>query len=276
MIKSFVRVSVLWAGFLGFAVSGFCNGAGDVVSSAPDIFPEEGASLEAVFDSGYWATRPSGSAITVFGVAGRRVNREEGVQAALLDAARKAALYHGVHAESATVSHQGSGTLDYFNDFDYRLEPQRNPEDFLDALDFDRDRDVLEKSGVVFVRARYTGVSAVPPYISVLADGTPDRTRNYAVTIPGYMVEIGSSRNKGSLQRTYVAAYENAIVSLLPQLSISVASDAVDVDGGRVTRNATLSEGDLAGVMILETWFDRKTNAVWTLVAAKITNNGNE
>ncbi|MDR1230064.1 MAG: hypothetical protein LBK61_01545 [Spirochaetaceae bacterium] len=267
MKKSFIRTSVLWAVFLVVAVpSGFCNGDMDGVSGAPT----EEVSLEAVFDSGHWVTRPSGSVITVFGVAGRRGNREEGVQAALLDAARKAALYHGVHAESASVLNQGSGALDYFSDFDSRLELRRNPEEFLDALVFDRERDVLEKNGVVFARVRYAGVSNVPPYASALADGVPDWTKNYVVTVPGYLAGIGSSKNKGSLQKTYEASYENAIASLLPQLSTRVASDAVDVDGGRVTRNATLSEGDLAEVMILETWFDRKTSAVWTLIAAKM------
>jgi hypothetical protein len=268
-MKSFIRVSVLCVVFGAAAVSPvFCEGGRD---DGP-LAPADGVSLEAVFDSGYWVTRPSGSVITVFGVAGRRGNREEGVRLALLDAARKVALFHGLHAESASVLNQGPGTLDYFSDFDYRLELRRSPEEFLDALVFDRDRDLLEKNGVVFVRARYTGVSAVPPYASVLVDGVPDWTKRYTVTVPGYLAGIGYSKNKGSLQKTGEASYENAIVSLLPQLSTRVASDVADVNGGRVTRNATLSKGDLAGVMILETWFDRKTNMVWTLVAAKIMN----
>jgi hypothetical protein len=100
-------------------------------------------------------------------------------------------------------------------------------------------------------------------------DGVPDWTKHYAATIPGFLAGIGYSKNKGSLQKTGEASYENALVFLLPQLSTRVTGDVVDADGGRVTRNATLSEGDLTGVMILETWFDRKTNAVWTLVAAR-------
>jgi hypothetical protein len=269
MIKAFIRVFVLWVSFMGFTVSsGFCAGEQDDVSSAPPVLPEE-ASLEAVFDSGYWVTRPSGSVITVFGVAGRRGNREEGVRLALLDAARKAALSHGLHAESASILNQGAGTLDYFSDFDYRLELRRNPEEFLDALIFDRDRDALEKNGVVFVRARYAGVSAVPPYASALEDGTPDWTKKYVVTIPGFLAGIGHSKNRGSLQKTYEASYENALVSLLSQLSTRVDSDIADAGSGRVSRNVTRSAGNLAEVMILETWFDRKTNAVWTLVAAR-------
>ncbi|MDR1147672.1 MAG: LPP20 family lipoprotein [Spirochaetaceae bacterium] len=254
MMKSFIRVFVLSALLLG---------------TASGLLSAEDAPLEAVFDSGYWVTRPSGSAITVFGVAGRRGNRDEGVRLALLDAARKAALYHGLHGESVAVLNQGAGALDYFSDFDYRLELRRNPEEFLDALIFDRDRNLLEKNGIVLVRVRYTGVSDIPPYNSVLEDGVPDWTKKYVVTIPGFMAGIGYSKNKGSFQKTYEASYENALVSLLPQLSTRVDSNTSDVAGGRSSHNVTRSAGDLTGVMILETWFDRRVNAVWTLVAAR-------
>jgi hypothetical protein len=226
-------------------------------------------SLEAVFDSGYWVTRPSGGVITVVGMAGRRANREEAVRMALLDAARKAALFHGVYAESAAVLNQGAGTLDYFSDFDYRLELRRRPEELVDALAFDRERDVLEKNGVVVVRTRYAGVSEVPPYKTVWQDGAPDWTQRYAAAIPGFLIGVGYSKNKGSLPKTCEASYENALVSILPQLSTRVDTDAVDASGGRVSRNTTRSEGTLAEVMILETWFDRRVNAVWTLVAAR-------
>jgi hypothetical protein len=226
-------------GFGAVAVSPvFCEGGRD---DGP-VTPADDASLEAVFDSSYWVTRPSGSAITVFGVAGMRGNREEGVWLALLDAARKVALYHGVHAESVSVLNQGSGTLDYFSDFDYRLELRHRPEDFLDELSFDRDRGLLEKNGVMFVRTRYAGVSDVPPYASVLLDGVPGWTKHYAVTVPGFLASVGYSKNKGSLQKTCEASYENAIVSLLPQLPTRVAGGVVDADGGRVTRNVTLAK----------------------------------
>jgi hypothetical protein len=254
MMKFFIRVFMLPALLFGAALG---------------FLLAEDASLEALFDSGYWVTRPSGSIITVFGTAGRRGNRDEGVRLALLDAARKAALYHGVHGESVAILNQDAGFLDYFSDFDYRLELRRNPEEFLDALIFDRDRNVLEKNGVVLVRVQYAGVSDIPPYNSVLEDGIPDWTKKYVVTIPGFLAGIGYSKNKGSFQKTCEASYENALVSLLPQLSVSVDSNDADAAGGRVSHNVTRSVGELTGVMILETWFDRRVNAVWTLLAAR-------
>jgi hypothetical protein len=226
-------------------------------------------SLEAMFDSGYWVSRPTGSALTLIGMAGRRINRTEAVQNALADAAQKAALYHGVHVESAAVLNTGSGTLDYFSDFDCRITPANAYEGYLDALDFDPEADVLEKNGTVFVRVRYAGASAIPPYTTTLEDGVPDWTKTSIATVPGWLAGVGHARNKGTLPKTARASYENALASLVSQRSTRVGTETVDVSGARLTLNVTHSEGDLTGVMILETWLDKKTSAVWTLVVAK-------
>ncbi|MDR2344236.1 MAG: hypothetical protein LBD86_06885, partial [Spirochaetaceae bacterium] len=91
----------------------------------------------------------------------------------------------------------------------------------------------------------------------------------YAADIPGFLAGVGYSRNKGSLQKTHTASYETALVSLLPLLSTRVSNEVVDVDGAKLTTSLTKSEGELVNVMILETWFDKKTNSVWTLLAAR-------
>jgi hypothetical protein len=226
-------------------------------------------SLEEMFDSGYWVTRPSGTSMTVMGIAGRRGNKKEAISEALADAARRAALYHGVRGESASVLNQGSGNLDYFSDFDYKLDLLSNVENYIDDLVFDQEKDVLEKNGVVIVRAQYTGVSGVPSYHSTLEDGTPDWVKNYGANIPGFLTAVNFSKNKGSPQKTYQASYESAIVSLLPQLSTKTASEVIDVEGGKMTQNYSVSSGVLENVMILETWVDKKTGAVWTLLVAK-------
>ncbi|MDR2343020.1 MAG: hypothetical protein LBD86_00635, partial [Spirochaetaceae bacterium] len=171
------------------------------------------ASLEEAFDSGYWLTMPSTTEITIIGITGRRANRGEAVREALADAARKAALYHGVRAESAAVLNQGSGNLDYFSDFDYRISPSNDHEAYIDALVFDEDRDVLEKNGVVMVRTRYSGEFDVPPYEAAVEDGVPVWVKYYAADIPGFLAGVGYSRNKGSLQKTHTASYETALVS---------------------------------------------------------------
>jgi hypothetical protein len=228
-----------------------------------------GRSLEDSYDNGYWVTRPEDSALTVLGIAGRRANRDEAIAEALADAARRVALYHGVYGESASVLNQGSGNLDYFSDFDYHLNPLNNAEGYVGALVFDKERDVLEKNGAVFVRARYAGVSASPVYQTTIKDGVPDWVGNYAIDIPGFLAAVGYSKNRGSPQRTFRASYETALVSLLPRLSSKQASEIIDAEGGsRLTRNISASSGTLENVMILETWWDKKTGTVWTLLAA--------
>jgi hypothetical protein len=226
-------------------------------------------SLEEIFDGGHWVTRPSGSAITIIGIAGRKSNRNAAIQDALTDAARKAALYHGVYAESATVLYEGPGYLDYYSDADYQITLENNHEGYIEALAFDVDNDVLEKNGVVIVRAKYHGVSDVPPYKTTITDGIPEWVKNFAAEIPGFLVGVGISRNKGSRPKTYAASYEDAIVRILPQLSTNIMGEVIDVSSGKSTANVTKSKGSLVNIMILETWYDKKTASVWTLIAAK-------
>jgi hypothetical protein len=241
--------------------------------SPVEIFPEVrdifNRSFDEQYTSGYWITRPLDGTIPVVGIAGRRGNRDEAVQAALSDAARKAALYHGVYAESAAVLNQGSGYLDYFADFDYRLTIQSDPSVYTDSLIFDKDDDVYEKNGSIYVRVKYSGVADIPAYNSGMENGVPDWVKNYRADVPGFLTAVGASRNKGSPQATCRASYENAIVSLLPELTAKIAGSVTDAPGGKLQQNITISQGNLTNVMILETWFDSKTGSVWTLLVAK-------
>jgi hypothetical protein len=231
-----------------------------------DVF---GRSFDEQYTSGYWVTRPSEGIIPVVGITGRRGNRDEAVRAAVADAARRVALYHGVDAEGVVVLNQGSGNLDYFADFDYRMTIHNDPSAYIGSLVFNKDDDVYEKNGSVYVRAKYSGVAEVPAYDSVMENGVPDWVINYRADIPGFLTGVGSSRNKGSPQATFQASYENAIVSLLPGLAAKVSGAIIDAKGGKLQQNITTSQGSLTDVMILETWVDSRTSSVWTLLVAK-------
>ncbi|MDR1444627.1 MAG: hypothetical protein LBI94_07085 [Treponema sp.] len=225
--------------------------------------------LEEIYDSGYWVTRPSAAGITVIGIAGRRANRDEAIREAQADAARKAALYHGVRGESFSILSQGSGTLDYFSDFEYQLDLLNNADQYAGELVFDKDSDVLEKNGLVFVSFQYPGVFDIPAYETPLEDGVPAWVKQYNADIPGFLTSVGLARNKGTHQKTYQASYENAIASLLPRLSSKVSSEVIDAAGNRRNQNILTGSGVLDKVMILESWLDKKTNSVWTLLVAK-------
>lgn len=237
--------------------------------TADDSPPSQTVSLEDLYDGGYWVTTQSDAGVTVMGIAGRRANRNEAIAEALADAARRVALYHGVRGESASVLNQGSGNLEYFQDFDYKLDLLNNVENYVGDLVFDKDKDILEKSGVVLVRTQYPGIS-LPSYQSVvMEDGTPDWVKNYGINIPGYLTSVSFSKNRGSPQKTYQSSYESAIASLLPRLSTRQGNEIVDVSGGKLTYNYSVSSGILENVIILETWVDKKTGAIWTLLVAR-------
>lgn len=227
------------------------------------------ASIEEMYDGGYWVTRPSNSVIPVVGIAGRRADKDAALADALADAARKAALYHGVYGETVAVLNQGSGNLDYFSDTDYRLQLENDPENYIGDLVFDKDNDVLERNGAVFVLAHYSGVSAVPSYNSVMKDGVPNWVIDFGADVPGFLTAVSYSKNKGSPQKTYQASYENAIVSLLPRLTAKTVNEIIDVQGVKINQNISASSGTVENVMILETWLDKKTGAVWTLLVAR-------
>ena len=212
--------------------------------------------------------------ITVIGVAGRQRKLDDAIADALADAARKVSLYYGVYGEVSVVLKSGSNYLDYYADTDYSLVIRQDADAYLGSLVYNKETDVFEKNGAVYVRARYSGVSSVPEYKSELQNGAPSWVREYQAEIPGFMAGIGASKNKGSLQRTLRASYENAIVSLLPRLATKMEGSVIDNqgrggEGGKLTQNVSVSYGVLSNVMILETWFDKRTGIVWTLLAAK-------
>jgi hypothetical protein len=257
--------------FLSVSCAGYKNVPQKTVAPAPDsrVRGMADLSLEEAYDGGYWITRPRNGTITILGIAGRRGNREEAVTEALADAARKAALYHGVYGESAAILNQGPGNLDYYSDFDYRLHLLNDSGNYAGKLAFDKNKDVLEKDGSVMVRTRYSGVTDIPVYETIMEDGAPAWVKDYAAEAPGFLVGVGYSKNMGSLQKTYRASYEHAIASLLPRLSSKVVNAVIDAEGGKASHSISAGSGVLEKVMILETWFDRKTRSLWTLVAAK-------
>jgi len=226
--------------------------------------------IKEAFDPIHWVTRPSGNTITVIGIAGRKRNQDEAIAEALADAARRVSLYYGVYGEGSTILMEGNNLLDYYANTKYSLTIHNAAESYIDALTFDKEKDVYEKEGAVYVRARYAGVQAIPSYTTEMNGDKPRWVEKYSADIPGFLVGVGMSKNKGSPQKTYIGSYELALASIVSSVSSRVESSLVDVPGkGRVTRNVSRSRGTLSSVMILETWFDKKNGAVWTLLVAK-------
>jgi hypothetical protein len=278
-------VKKIWAPVLGGIFLSFvsCVAMRDIIEKAPlassdkleevpemPKVPYGSRSFEEMFEANYWVTRPLEDGIMVIGVAGRQSNKDNAIAEALADAARRVSLYHGLYGESATVINQGSGALDYYADKGYDIRIDNEAENYIESLSFDKETDVFEKNGAVYVRTRYAGVSSVPDYQSeLLEDGRPTWVRDFKIEIPDYLTSVGISRNKGTPQKTHEASYENAIVGFLPQLRTETTNTTIEAGGAKLTLNQSVSRGALKNVMILETWIDAKRNEVWTLAVAK-------
>jgi hypothetical protein len=165
---------------------------------------------------------------------------------------------------------EGSNVLDYYANMSYSLDILNDPESYKDSLTFDAEKDVYQKEGNVYVRTRYSGVQNVPAYESVMNNGAPQWAITLQADIPGFLTGVGVSKNKGTVQKTYIASYETALISIITGVSTRNRETIIDIPGqGRITKNVSRSRGSLTSVMILETWYDKKSKAVWTLVAAK-------
>jgi hypothetical protein len=226
---------------------------------------KDARSLEQSQSEGYFVTWPADGTLTVIGTAGRRATRKASVEAALCDAAQKIALYYGVKGVVVLDAVPDGGSkstrnLDYAN---------KNAEQLLQAIIFDPYKDLFVRNGTIYVRVKYNLPCQKLPYHTTMMAGKPDWVAQLSADIPGYMTAVGYSGRWATLANTCKASYENAIVSMLMQISSTVESVSIDnKDGGKLVGVSSTSKGALKDVVICETWIDKQTQGVWTLVAA--------
>jgi hypothetical protein len=224
-------------------------------------------------DSGFWDTRPGNGRLIFIGGAAARENRDEAIQFALLDAARKVSIFHGVKGLSVSAVSIGEGAYDFYSDaaVDIAFDPEY--ERYIDELEFDPKTDVLDSDGSVFVRTRWT-----PPvffHVNFFSGGTdrPDWVTNPPETIDGFLVGVGRSNPYSRRHDTLIASYKNAIGSILNIVNSKVRSGLASVESvdyaAAVSSNVQIAEGKLSQFYILEIWTDPKTKAIWTLGIAR-------
>jgi hypothetical protein len=242
------------------------------------LIPLRGASLEpaasgikAQYDTGYFLTAPEKGALVIIGVASRQLKQAEERDAALDDAARKAAYYMGITGK-VIREHRAGGTFFDFSaavasdivfDTDYGK--------YRDALVYDEAKDLLRTSDAVFVRCTYPVPAIHPiPYTARIIDGEPEWIHRRNQEIAGYMAGVGFAAKQRRPSETITKAYESAIIALLSRTSTVVTVRDTDAKGnGAVSEMVAVAEGALSDFFVLETWIDPKTKAVWTLAVAR-------
>jgi hypothetical protein len=220
--------------------------------------------------------RPPEKVLIFTGAAARLSNKDEAVQAALRDAARRLSFFHSVSGYSRRREHIGGKTLDYRAESEYQLIYDEDLDKFLAMLEFDPARDVFENNGAVFVVARAPSEIAVPNFRGYSAgmerppwiDAPPSE-------INGFTVGVGYAPRLSSHKDTVTASYENAVVEIIYNTKTVIKGETIGFadtysafGNGAAADYTTASHGTLYHFYIIETWTDPADLGVWTLAAA--------
>jgi hypothetical protein len=244
--------------------------------------------LATVFPARNYAQNNSlplaGGELVFTGVSGRFSNRNDSIQAALRDAARRLSFFHSVKGEVRTQELIGTGAFDYSREAERSLSYDEDLEQYLDQLQFDPERDVFESNNAVFVVAR---VSAGPPMPSPTGHSAkrerPAWVESPPGTIGGFIAGVGFAGRHSSHKDTVIASYENAAFALIENISTTVndqreiyqnSSSAFDFD---MNSSSTVeSRAALKNFYIIESWTDPANLSVWTLAVAEKDEKDNE
>lgn len=244
----------------------FCAFVG-CASSNPEKIPVEP-------DINHFICLPERNSLIFLGVSGPMYKPEAEIDAAREDAARKAAMYHGLTASFTSTQGMGTNALDYYSDSNFQMEYDQELDRYIDKLTYNPEHDVTNSSGAIFIRFSYPGIYPVDiNYKSAKeADGSPEWIKHPPLEIEGFMAQVGFARRQLRIRDTIAKANEDAIANLISRSSSSLKiSDTVNNDSTSsvITQQ---SSGKLLYFMILETWINPEDLSVWNLTIARNTN----
>jgi hypothetical protein len=223
-----------------------------------------------------------GKILIFTGVAGRLSHKEEAIQAALRDAARRLSFFHSVSSNARRQEHIGGKTLDYRVASEYQLIYDEDLDKFLDMLEFDPARDVFENNNAVFVVTRISSEIAMPNSGGYSAG----RERPAWIDMPpseinGFIAGVGYASRFSSHKDTVIASYEDAVVEIIYNTKSVIKGETASFEnsysafGTEVAADYTMaSRGTLYHFYIVETWTDPANLGVWTLAVANKENIG--
>jgi len=230
------------------------------------------SSMKEQAASGHWITAPSENSIIIIGVSGLQMKTDDEITSAKEDAARKAAMYHGVRGNIESFNSNGANFFDYIADSKIELDYDADYEKYIDQLTFDPNNDVLKTDSSVFVRFKYSAASMPVNFTASLNnDGRPNWT--YSRDLPhfdGFLTAVGFARNQVRLKDTIKKSTEAAVARMIEDISTQIMSTDKSATGmGVSSMIQTRSEGKLNNFQILEFWIDPKTGYVYTLAIAR-------
>jgi len=224
-------------------------------------------SMREQHTSGYWIVRSSNNRLTVIGVSNPMLRRDSEIAAAKEDAARKVAMFYGIHGSVETISRTGSDFFDYANDSNVELVYDTNYESYIEQLTFDQQKDVLITGEAVFVRFQHDTTVTDIEYTIMFAGGRPDWTRNKP-EFDGYVTTVGFAQNQRRLKDTIFRSTENAVVRMIENLSTTINTRETITGQSSSSFIQTKSEGRLSNFRVIDFWIEPETRFVYTLAIA--------
>jgi hypothetical protein len=224
--------------------------------------------------SGHWITRSSDNTMVIIGVSNFMVRRDAEITAAKEDAAKKAAMYHGVHGTIESFHSAGANFFDYAADVKIELEYDTNLAMYIDRLTFDPEHDVVITDEAVFVRFAYAVTVPTIDFVASMNEGYPNWSYSRDMPqIDGYLTAVGFARNQVRLKDTINKSIDAAIARMIEDVSTQItASDKAGTGMGASAQIHTRSEARLNNFQILEFWIDPQTRYVYTLAIAQKAN----
>jgi hypothetical protein len=180
-------------------------------------------------------------------------------------------MYHGVQVNFENIQDIGANFFDYFTSSEIELEYDKELEKYKDKFVFDENRDIMAGNGGLFIRFTYP--ASFPGIVSYRftrnQNGSPEWTTHPPREINGFIAGVGYSGRQLYIRDTFEKSYNAAAADIISRLSTVMTSSGVSAEGYNSSLIRQESKGRLSHFLVLETWTDPKTQAVWTLAIAR-------
>ena len=233
------------------------------------------SSMQEQYSSGYFITKPSNNRLIVIGVSNPMLRRQEEIDAAKEDAARKVAMFYGIQGNVESIINTNDNIFENSHTYNAELKYDSNHEKFIERLTYDPQQDILITNEGIFIRFQYETTIANINYNARIINNRPTWTRNQdKPEIEGYVTSVGFARNQRRLKDTINKSTEDAISRMIEeQYSTLNTSDVSEFGQGASTSIHSVSEGKLNNFQVIEMWIEPRTRFVYTLAIAKADGN---
>jgi hypothetical protein len=155
------------------------------------------------------------------------------------------------------------------------VEYDQQLEKYIERLNFDPDKDVMrDNNGNVFIWFTYpeTFPGSISYRFGTRSGGRPDWIRQPPEEINGFVAGVGRSGRLDRFADTFTRSYEAAALAIAARISTEILTEDTAIQNQAALQVRRQSMADMTHFLILETWIDPQTRAVYTLAIARPAN----